>query len=313
MLPLSSCLRAALVVAGMATPVCAQYQFDVITYGKVQVPDTSLGLSSGWLVLVNTGTVPIPLAAWSSYAPHYAKIDAPVGSFDLKPLAAGAATMLLPGHAIGISDPVLLSRLSPSEISGFQTAGMAQLDLAPPWPSGTTTTVHWIFQLGDAQVSGRTDIEFTSNPIGFGSNSKRTSSHPGTATVTDLLGGCGGVLTARPNSALSSPYSVARSADLPVVGNARFALDVRVSVFTPSIVVLDVAPGTFAVGGCVVRLGLTPSLLAFFTTNGIVGPLPIPNQPSLAGGHVYVQAAGVNGAELEKLTNGLDVQIGAEP
>ena len=175
---------AALAVCAGSRPSSAQLDFDVVSFGRIQVDDATVGLGSGWLLLVNTGTVPIALGDWQK-ALHFARFSAPVGGFDLEPVFAGPTT-LLPGQAIGAFDGVLVNQLLPGE--SFVSAASTQFTLSAPWPTGTLQTVHWSFLLGGRQVSGVTEVEFTSTPVAFGVSAVRTSSVPSTISVTDQIG-----------------------------------------------------------------------------------------------------------------------------
>ena len=300
-------LAAAFGLAALAVPARAQYEFDVIAFQHIQVDDGTGGLSSGWLVLVNTGTVPIPLVEWSS-ALHFAELDAAVGGFDLDAVFSGPTT-LAPGQAIGAFDGVLVNELRLGE--SYINAASTQFRLSPPWPAGTTRNLRWSFLLGDRQASGTTQIEFTSNPSTFGVSATRTSASPASARVTSLPSGCQGQLTVRPQ-ALPSPFRIAPSSDLPVIGNRCFALDVRVNNL-PYLLGVDLAPGTPIVAGCQGRLGLTPGFFTIANPGGIVLRAPIPNDPALIGQKVYLQVAGVSSGSITTLTNALEILIGPKP
>jgi hypothetical protein len=304
------CFRAAFLVplalALAAARASAQYQFDVIGFRKVQVDDAVQGLSSGWLVLVNTGTVAIPLTEWLK-ALHYAEISAPVGGFGLEPQSGGPA-VLLPGQAIGAFDAPLLALLQQGE--SFVTAATTRFSLSKPWPAGTTQSVRWTFVLGDRQVSGVTEVEFTSSPVGFGVSAFRVAAVPASATVTSLPSGCAGQLGVRPWPLPGS--RIAPSSDLPVLGNACFALDVRVNN-QPYLLGISFTPGSTQLFGCKVRLGLSSRLFTIPNPGGIVQRLPLPNNVSLLGRHVYLQAVGVGGVGPTMMTNGLELVLGARP
>ncbi len=298
---------AALALLAASRPSSAQLDFDVISFGKIQVDDATLGLGSGWLILVNTGTVPISLTDWQK-ALHYARFSAPVAGFELKPVFAGPTT-LLPGQALGAFDGVLLDQLRLGET--FVNAAATQFNLSAPWPNGTTQTLRWSFVLAGRQVSGVTEVEFTSTPTTFGVSGVRTASVPTTASVTSLPSGCTGQLSVRPQ-ALASPFRVAPSSDLPVIGNPCFALDVRVNN-VPYVLGMDFAPGTTTVLGCEVKVGLSPAFQRIASPGAIVQRLPIPNDLALVGQHVWLQAAGMSRGGVTTLTNGLELVIGARP
>lgn len=298
---------AALALFAASRPSSAQLDFDVISFGKIQVDDATLGLSSGWLILVNTGTVPIALTDWQK-ALHYARFSAPVGGFELKPVLAGPTT-LQPGQAIGAFDGVLVNQLQLGET--FVNAASTQFQLSAPWPSGTTQSLRWSFALGGRQVSGVTEVEFTSSPTTFGVSGVRTASVPATASVTSLPSGCTGQLTVRPQ-ALPGPFRVAPSSDLPVIGNPCFALDVRVNN-VPYVLGIDFAPGSTTALGCEVKVGLSAAFQRIVNPGAIVQRLPIPNDLALVGQHVWLQAVGIGSGGPTTLTNGLELVIGARP
>jgi hypothetical protein len=293
-----------LAVAGLSSRASAQYQYDVIAFHDFQVDDDTLGLSSGWLLLVNTGNVSIPLQEWSKAA-HYAEFDAAVGGFDLKPVFAGVQ-QLAPGQAIGGFDPELVNLLQPGET--YVNAASSQFQISAPWPMGTTQGLHWAFRLGEREVRGVAQVHFSANP--GARTAVRISSQAATTTVASLPSGCASTLTVT-SLALPSPYTIAPSSNLPVIGNECFALDVRVNN-VPYVLGLDVASGLFPFRGCEIRLGLTPAFWGIYNGGGIVQPLPIPDDPSLVGMHAYLQAAGLGSGSVT-LTNGLDVLIGQAP
>jgi hypothetical protein len=292
---------------GLASLAGAQYQYDVIGFQRIQIDDATQGVSAGWLVLVNTGTVPIPLVEWSD-ALHYAELDAAVGSFDIEPVFAGPTT-LAPGEAIGAFDPVLTSQLRVGE--SFVNAASTRFQLFRPWPSGTTKNLRWSFVLGDRQVSGVTEVEFTPTPSAFGVSAFRTSAVPATAQVGILSSGCAGTIRVRAQ-AEPSPFRIAPSSDLPVIGNRCFGLDVRVSN-APYLLGVDLAPGSGQFLGCDRRVGLSPSFFAVPYPGNIAVRLPIPNQVAMIG-RFYLQVAPVgSGGTLTGLTNGLELLIGPKP
>ena len=294
-----------LALAGLASRASAQYQYDVIAFQDFQVDDATIGLSSGWLLLVNTGNVSIPLQEWSKAA-HYAEFDAAMGGFDLKPVFAGVQ-QLAPGQAIGAFDPELVNLLLPGET--YINAASSQFQISAPWPMGTTQGLHWAFRLGEREVRGVAQVHFSSNP--GARTGVRISSQPATTTVASLPSGCASTLTVT-SRALASPYTIAPSSNLPVIGNACFALDVRVGNVA-YVLGLDVASGNFPFHGCQIRLGLTPAFMGMFDPGAILHALPIPDDPSIVGMHGYLQAAGISNGTVTTLTNGLDVELGAAP
>jgi len=300
-------LPALLAACGLALPASAQVDFDVISFGKIQVDDNTLGLSSGWLILVNTGSVPLSLLDWQK-ALHYAEFSTPVGGFDLKPVFSGPTT-LAPGEAIGAYDPALANLIEIGE--SFTMAASTQFHLSGPWPAGTTQNIRWKFEFAGREVSGVTEVEFTSAPIGYGITGVRTSSTPvASPAVTNLPINCTGQLTVKPLG-LASPYRIAPSSNLPVIGNLCFALDVRVNN-VPFIVGVDLAPGNTTFAGCDLKLALSPNLRSFAGV-GIAQRLAIPNNAALIGQHVWLQAAGLSGGGVSTLTNGLEIVLGPKP
>jgi hypothetical protein len=293
--------------AALAAPAAAQYEFDVVGFGRVQVDDATFGLSSGWLVLVNTGAVAIPLVEWAD-ALHFAELDTPVGGFDLEPVFAGPTT-LAPGQAIGAFDAVLLNELRMGE--SFVNAAATRFTLSPPWPAGSVRTLRWSFVLGDRRVDGATELEFTSTPSTFGVSAQRITARPTDASVVSLPSGCQGTIRVRPQ-ALPTPFRIAPSSDLPVLGNRCFALDVRVNNL-PYLLGVDLASGAQLVAGCQGRLGLTRAFSAILYPGNIVLRMPIPNQAVLLGQQVYLQVAGVSGGSITTLTNALAITLGARP
>lgn len=294
-------------LAFLALPTAAQLDFDVISFGKIQVDDTTLGLSSGWLILVNTGTVPLSLLDWQK-ALHYAEFSTPVGGFDLKPVFSGPLT-LAPGEAIGAFDPALVNLIEIGE--SFTMAASTQFSLSVPWPAGTTQNIRWKFEFAGREVSGVTEVEFTSAPIGYGITGVRTSSTPvASPAITNLPINCTGQLTVRPLG-LPGPFRIAPSSNLPVIGNQCFALDVRVNN-APYVLGVDLAPGNTTFAGCDLKLALSPNLRTI-TGVGIAMRLSIPYQLTLVGQHMYLQAVGLNGGGVTTLTNGLEVVLRAKP
>lgn len=299
-------LRTTLALLALAAPATAQLDYDVISFGKIQVDDATLGLSSGWLILVNTGTVPLSLLDWQK-ALHYAEFSTPVGGFDVKPVFSGPTT-LAPGQAIGAFDPALVNLVEIGE--SYVQAASTQFTLSTPWPAGTTQSVRWRFEFAGRAVSGVTEVEFTSTPVGFGLTGVRTPSTPVVPSITTLPVSCSGQLSVRPLG-LASPYRIAPSSNLPVIGNQAFALDVRVNN-VPYLLGIDLAPGTGTFAGCELWLALSPALRSFAGA-GIATRLAIPNQAALVGQHVWLQAVGLSGGSVTTLTNGLEVVLGAKP
>jgi hypothetical protein len=293
-------------VVASASPAAAQLDFDVISFGKIQVDDATLGLSSGWLLLVNTGSVPLSLLDWQK-ALHFAEFSVPVGGFDVKPVFSGPTT-LAPGEAIGAFDPALVNLLEVGE--SYTMAASTQFSLSTPWPAGTTQSVRWRFEFAGREVSGVTEVEFTSTPVGFGLTGLRTPSVPVTPSITSLPSSCSGALTVRPLG-LASPFRIAPSSNLPVLGNQCFGLDVRTNN-QPYLLGLDLAPGTGTFAGCDLRLALSPTLRTL-SGAGIAQRLAVPNQAALLGQHVWLQAAALSGGSVTSLTNGLELVLSAKP
>jgi len=293
--------------ASLGSPTSAQYEFDVIGFQRVRIDDTSQGLSAGWLILVNTGTVSIPLVEWSN-ALHFAELSTAVGGFDIEPVFSGPAE-LLPGQAIGAFDPALLTELRFGE--SFVNAASTRFQISQPWPSGTTQELRWAFVLGDRQVYGSTVVEFTPSPAAFGHSAFRVSAVPASSRVGNLPSGCQGTIRVRAQ-ATPSPYRVAPSSDLPVVGNRCFALDVRVNNAL-YVLGVDLAPGTGQFVGCQQRVGLSPSFVAIAQPGSILVPMPIPNQAALIGRYYFQVAALDASGRFSSLTNGLEVLIGPKP
>jgi hypothetical protein len=303
---------------GFTGVASAELRFDLITYDHLQLDFGTLvgfGLNTG--ILVNTGTEPISLADWEKGL-HASLLSSPVGQFDAFPHEPLDGLVLLPGEAVGSGDPLLTALLKPTETLVLPGSHSLDLQMKGPVPLGTTQTLDLCIQLAGQAVTASTQLDF----VAFGGpgvtklSAVRVSSAPSSTSVTSLPSECPGALQLAPD-AQGSPHAAGASSDLPVVGNSSFG--VRVEGVVPSAYALGVAytPGVAFFAGCTIHLGLTPGLKVL---PGVLGKdstssvaLPIPDEPSLLGAVVVLQAVFTDGFGLTGLTNALSLTLGTCP
>ena len=311
-------LAGALLLGAHGTSASAQLQFDYITFDEWELdPNGSLGFSSRWGLLVNTGTQPISLVQDWEGGLWYAESSAPIGAFffeNLNPYGAGLT--VFPGEAVGDNHPLLMAKLQAGETLVGSPAGSltSHFQLGAPYPT-SNFDLDFFVQVDDQLVHSHTKVVTKSlgGPAFLPVSAQRLSS----VSVFDPVTSYGAPCNAAPLPRLSlygdniptgPPYAALLS-NMPEVGNGSFGFHIDAAEFKPLYLIgVDAAPGSFLLNGCEVLLGFTPGMLILsgqMPSFQVTVPLPIPNNPALAGATVYAQALVISSTG--KTTNGLRI------
>lgn len=294
---------AGLLVVALTLPAAAQAKFDYITFDRIQVDPDVFGFTARWGLLVNTGTVPISLDQDWAGGLWLAEASQPVGVggigmwYDLQSSFPGDV-LLMPGEAVGDSDPLLLAELLPGE-DFLNNATLANFRISEAWPE-SEFQIDFYAQAASQVARTTTAVELAEleglawRPV----SAQRVSSELSPLAWSALGTSCGGDglprLTPLGVTSGSGPPYLAYLSNMPHLGNWAFGLHVEGAVAdVPYVVIADIAPGAFVLEDCTIYLGLTP-LFAFQTgllsTFDDTKGFPLPDLPFLAGLDLYFQA-----------------------
>lgn len=331
-----------LALAGAAAPALVAQsglQFDVIVFDDVVMQGGSgaQGCSMSFGLVVNTGTVPIPLNAWQDGLIYGTSTAAVNGLwFNLwNPL--GGSQLLMPRQAIGHVHPLLTSLLTPAETLMYPTSVLALNFYPGGGPVGTTQQFALYAQAGDKRARIDTQVTFVSQVTCNLLSAKRFSAVLSDTEVATLGPGCPlptGALTLKAIGAGDwGGSTTVLSSNMPVIGNPHFALAVEGvlenQIGQPHVLVVGLPSAPFAIQGCNVWIDFAAPTFLKAGTIGVYCPvpfaclaaqpimdLPIPFDSSLVGAVLAAQwtvltPLAPNG--LFATTNGLRIKIGQVP
>jgi len=306
MLPnvLTKSLAASLVLAGLSLPSSAQIQFDYITFDQLELdPGQVSSIYENWGILVNTGVQPIALQTDWQGGLWYTEASAKLGALFFLLNNPFADTFLLqPGEAVGDDHPLLLAQLKAGEVMVGPAGSnlISNMQVLGVWPAADFD-VQCAVQAKDQLAITSTHFVQKTLPLGVQYrplSAKRTKStivlQPVVPYGTPCFPGVEDTLTPKGQFFPKGPPYSGSSSNLPEVGNTAFGLQVRSEIPGATYILgVDLAPGSIPLFGCELLLALTPNMLTFSGTIPLyvqTVPLPIPNNPALAGALFFAQA-----------------------
>jgi len=314
-------------------------QFDVIAFDDVVMQGGSVaqGCSMSFGLVVNTGTVPIPLNTWQNGLTFGTSTAAVNGMWLNQYNPFGGNPMLMPGQAFGHDDPLLTSLLNPGETLLHPTSALALSFQLAGGPVGTTQQFALYAQAGDKRARIDTQVTFVSQVTCDQLSAKRFSAVHSDAEVATLGPSCElptGALTLKAIGAGDwGGTTTVLSGNMPVIGNPHFALTVEGvlenQIGQPHVLVVGLPSAPFAIQGCSVWIDFAAPTFLKAGTIGVYCPvpfaclaaqpimdLPIPFDGSLVGAVLAAQwtvltPLASNG--LFAASNGLRIKIGQAP
>jgi hypothetical protein len=317
----------------------AGLQFDVIAFDHVfmQGGAGAQGCSMSFGLVVNTGTVPIPLTAWQDGLTFGTSTAAVNGMWFEQSNPFGGNPVLMPGQAIGHVDPLLTGLLHPGETLMHPTTALVLRFQVAGGPVGTDQQFALYAQAGDKRARIDTTVTFGAQATCGPLSAQRFSAVLSDSGFSALGPSCslpGGDLILKAAGAGDwGTTTTALNSNMPIIGNPHFALsvqgDLEQQVGQPYVFMLGLPAAPFAIHGCDVWFdALAPTLM----TVGSVGVdcpfpqfclaakpvlgLPIPTDVSLTGAVLAAQWAVLTPLALNgqfAASNGVQITIGHAP
>jgi hypothetical protein len=314
-------------------------QFDVIAFDDVVMQGGSgaQGCSMSFGLVVNTGSVPIPLSAWQDGLTFGTSTAAANALFFDQYNPFGGNQVLMPGQAVGHVDPLLTGLLNPGETLLHPSSALALNFQVGGGPVGTTQQFALYAQAGDKRARIDTQVTFVTQVTCDQLSAQRFSAVLSDAEVATLGPSCAlptGALTLQAIGAGDwGGTTTALNSNMPVIGNPHFALAVDGvlddQIGQPHVLVVGLPSAPFAIQGCDVWIDFAAPTFLKAGTIGVYCPvpfacsaaqpivdLPIPSDTSLVGAVLAAQwtvltPLAANG--LFAASNGLRITIGQAP